>query len=118
MRNAPSRWSASHDRVVRGLHAVEHPGELLAECVPAYAVDVKDGSVRREARPDRRNGVVFGPIDKFRQTGPVRLILKSGRSRLGPRHNQAIEMACPQLTDVFVVLADMRPAGVRTSKLR
>src|SRR6266704_1097239 len=99
------------------LDAVEYSRELGIPPLPLDTVEVENGSMRRETRPDRRAAVVFRPIDELRQRGPIRFIDQPGCAGRRARYDQPVELARPEFVDVLVIPAEMRSDGVRTRKL-
>ena len=66
-----------------------------------------------QARPDRRVRGVLGPLQHTGQAAPVGLVPQIGRPRLGPGHDQAVEMAVPQIIEAGIDTAHMAPARIR-----
>jgi hypothetical protein len=94
--------------------AFEQAGELVAERIPLDAVEVEHRSMGREAGPDCRDRVTCRPIDELYQCAPVRLISQGWCTRLCTCHDQAIDVVCPKLADVLVMLPDVGTASPST----
>jgi hypothetical protein len=60
--------------VILSFLAVENTGKLLIKGAPGNTVYVIYGGVRGKARPDRRNCLIFRPINELRQRRPVGLV--------------------------------------------
>ena len=75
--------------------ALEDAEELVIPLHPANAVHVKNRGVSRQARPDRRVGVLLSPFKHPGETLPVGLIRQVRGQRLPAGHDQTIQMARP-----------------------
>src|SRR5260370_12541048 len=92
--------------MVLGFPTIESPGELFTKRAPVNSIKMKHSGMRRQARPDRRNCMIFGPIDEFCQGCPIRLIRQCRGARLCPSHDQTIYVTRPQLTNVLIAVRD------------
>src|SRR6266571_7196079 len=72
--------------------AVEQAKAFFTKRGSAYSIEVKDGRVRRQAGPNRRNGIVLGPIDDLRERPPIWLVHQICGLGLCPGHDQAVEI--------------------------
>ena len=74
--------------------------------------------MRGQAGPDRRVSVVLGPLQNPRQALPVRLVHQVRRPRLCPGHDEAVEMAVPQIVDAGIEAAHMASGQIRSRNIR
>ena len=109
MRNPQLKWNTRHQRVIRHSCTLKNSEALLVKRSAADAIDMENGGMRRQAGPDCRSSVVFGPIDNFGESAPIRLVRQREGTRLRSSHNQAIEAAGPQIVNVGIAAAQMRP---------
>ena len=118
MGHRQSRRSGGHQRVVRDPRVLEDAEALVAELTSVDAIHVEKGGVRGEAGPDGRMGVVLGPLQDPYQALPVWLVLQVRRLRLCSGHDEAVEMAVPQIIDAGIGAPHMASARIRSRHIR
>src|SRR5882672_9986127 len=92
--------------------AFEHAEPLLIESLAADAVEMEDGGMGGETRPDARGGILLRPIQDLDERSPIRLVRQRRRTRLRPGHDEAIETAAAEVIDAAVAAAQMLPPSV------
>lgn len=112
MRYRKPRADAGEQRMGRQLLARKYTGHFLFERNAFDAVIVENGGVRRQARPDRRDGIVARPVDQSGQCRPIRLVLKLRGARLGASHDQAVELRFAQLGHIAIACGKPPPRRV------
>jgi len=69
--------------VVRNISIVKNSELFVIQGMPANAVAVQDGCVRRQARQNRRGSILFGPVKNIGQCRPVWFIPQVRLARFG-----------------------------------
>ena len=77
--------------------AVEDATELVIPLDAGNAIEVKNGSVGREAGPNGGVGIGLRPLHHPGETLPVRFVRQIWGQRLPAGHDQAIKMPVPQI---------------------
>ena len=98
--------------------AAKHAGDLLAESPPLDSVQMEYRRVRSETGPYRRRCRLVRPVDEAREGLPIHLIGHRRGAGLGPRYDEAIELARPQSVDGFIVFRDVCAADLPTNQFR
>src|SRR2546425_6871362 len=84
--------------------------------MPADAIHVEKSRMRGQAGTDSRVRVLIGPVEDFCQTPPIGLIHEVLRSRLRSGHDEAVEMAVPELIDAGIA-AHIASAKIRSRNI-
>src|ERR1700723_1356214 len=75
-------------------------------------IAVKNASMRRQTRQERRNSITLGPVQNLGQSGPVRFLLQVWLTRLSSGNNDPIELAVPQFIQAGVELIQMTLSAI------
>src|SRR5436309_987770 len=98
-------------------YAFEDADPFVVERPAGNAVEMQDARMRREARENRRIGVLLRPFQHSGEAGPVRLGFQIVGSRLGPRDDQAVVLTLPKLVDAripaYLTLSEFAPRNLR-----
>ena len=104
--------------MIRNSIALEKSEALLAQPASQDAVGMEHRGVRGQAGPNGGVGVVFRPIDQFRQAAPMRFVLQVGSQRLHPGDDETVERAIPKMVDAGIEAVDVAPAPLRSRNVR
>src|SRR2546422_5651356 len=84
--------------------------------MPADAIHVEKSRMRGQAGTDSRVRVLIGPVEDFCQTPPIGLIHEVLGSRLRSGHDEAVEVAVPELIDAGIA-AHIASAAIRSRNI-
>src|ERR1700727_2645667 len=82
MRRVPSRLNTGRQLMASKAFAREHTRQLHCERLTDDSINVQDGGMSCQTRPNGRDGVVARPINQLAQGLPVWLALQLVGSRL------------------------------------
>src|ERR1700723_1005375 len=75
-------------------------------------IAVKNASMRRQTRQERRNSITLGPVQYIGQSGPVRFLQQVWLTRLSSGNNDPIALAIPQFFEAGVELNQMTLSAI------